>query len=198
VTISRWPRPRPAPLLPPPQANRMAYDRLVRLGGRWFAVVNDADRGLVELDDAGFVKAPWPVIANATRFYRKGALSWYLGQPYLRHTRIQGLANPPKCASCAAAAECGSRETDQAIALRVRPGRWATPCATTRARQAKVPGYRATAPDRTDAVTGSRTEGQPRFRPIAHCGSHSVRPRRRSAGRASLVSDGGGCPLSDD
>jgi hypothetical protein len=59
------------------------HDRLVRLGGRWFAVVNDSDRGLVELDDTGCGKAQWPVLANATRFDRTGALSWYLGQPYL-------------------------------------------------------------------------------------------------------------------
>ena len=83
ITISRWHRPRPSPPGPPPNANRIAHDRLVRLGGRWFAVVNDSDRGLVELDDSGFVKAQWPVIANATRFYRTAALSWYLGQPYL-------------------------------------------------------------------------------------------------------------------
>ncbi len=83
VTISRLHRDRPAAPVPPPNADRIAHDRLVRLGGRWFAVVNDSDRGLVELDDSGFVKAQWPVIANATRFYRTAALSWYLGQPYL-------------------------------------------------------------------------------------------------------------------
>jgi len=83
VTISRLQRARPAPPVPPLQANRIAQDRVVRLGGRWFAVVNDSDRGLVELDDSGFVKAQWPVIANTTRFYPTGALSWYLGQPYL-------------------------------------------------------------------------------------------------------------------
>jgi hypothetical protein len=83
VTISRLHRARPAPPVPPLNANRIAHNRLVRLGGRWFAVVNDSDRGLVELDDSGFVKAQWPAIANATRFFRTGALSWYLGQPYL-------------------------------------------------------------------------------------------------------------------
>lgn len=83
VTISRLHLARPAPPAPPAAATRIAHDRLVRLDGRWFAVVNDSDRGLVELDENGFVKAQWPVIANATRFYRTGALSWYLGQPYL-------------------------------------------------------------------------------------------------------------------
>lgn len=61
----------------------LRYDRLVVLGGKLFAVVPDSDRGLVELDSSGYVRAQWPVIANSTTFFRTGALSSYLGQPYL-------------------------------------------------------------------------------------------------------------------
>ena len=83
VSVTRLHHGRPPQPRVPLAASRVAHDRMVWLGGRLFAVVNDSDRGLVEFDENGFVKAQWPVIANATTFFRTGALSWYLGQPYL-------------------------------------------------------------------------------------------------------------------
>ncbi|MDP1612028.1 MAG: hypothetical protein Q8M11_13330 [Sulfuritalea sp.] len=67
----------------PTVAPQLRHDRLLRLGGRIFAIVRDSDRGLVELDSNGHITALWPVIANSTTFYRTGALSYYFGQPYI-------------------------------------------------------------------------------------------------------------------
>jgi hypothetical protein len=81
VTVTRLYRERPTSV--PFPTVTMVHDRLLRLGGRPFAVVNDSDRGLVELTENGLIKRQWPVIANATTFFRTAALSRYFGQPYL-------------------------------------------------------------------------------------------------------------------
>lgn len=81
VSVTRLSSPLPPAAKFP--ATYVAHDRMLRIGGRLFAVVNDSDRGLIELDEAGIVRTTWPVMANATVFFHTAAWSNYLGQPYL-------------------------------------------------------------------------------------------------------------------